>query len=213
MGRHVANFAHHGRRRRWRLLRVVRRVHSGFVLVAHHVDRGWTWRTAVCWWRRLLLLLLAVPRVKLTALVHLVHGVVGVALRTDVRWGSVHHGRRRRMHLFEGWRRRRMATTGICMGMVSSAVHRSVVQHGRHRRMADVVVAVWRPDEVSSYGSGTVDRGRLHRWGRRSGPVGHVWVEVETSSVGTVLKGRWLRWHVRVGRMLGMRRRLGWDRC
>lgn len=210
MGRHVANFVHHGRRRRWRLLRVVRSVHSGFVLVAHHVDRGWTWRAAVGWWRRLLLL--AVPRVKLTALVQLVHGVVGVALWTDVRWGRVHHGRRRRMHLLEGWRRRRMATTGICMGMVSSAVHRPVVRHGRHRRMADVVVAVRRPDEISSYVSG-VNRGRLHRWGRRSGPVGHVRVEVEASSVGTVLKGRWLGWHVRVGRMLGMRRRLGWDRC
>lgn len=64
--RHVANFAHHGRRR-W--LRVV-----GFgCLVAHHVNWRWSGMAGLLgWW------LLGVPRVELTPLVHFVVVVGGV---------------------------------------------------------------------------------------------------------------------------------------
>lgn len=64
--RHVANFAHHGRRR-W--LRVV-----GFgCLVAHHVNWRWSGMAGLLGWR-----LLGVPRVELAPLVHLVVVVGGV---------------------------------------------------------------------------------------------------------------------------------------
>lgn len=216
MVRHVANFAHHGRRRlRWR---VVRGIHSGFgrlVLVStHHVNWWRGWMACWGWW------LLGVPRVELTPLVHLVgRRIVGEAWAgrsAYVRWWGIHHGRWWWMHLVQ-WRRR-LSTAGICM-MVSSAaaVHRSVVGwHGRQRMMSQIVVPVGRSNEVpsdSGGGGGRMDRRRLHRWGRWSCPVGHAGVEVETSSIGTVLKRRWLGWHVRIGRVLGMRRRWGWDRC
>lgn len=197
--RHVANFAHHGRRRR-----VIR-----FRRLSHHINWWWSGMTGL--WRRLL----GVPRVELAPLVHLVVGVriFGVALAHVRRRWSVHHGRRWWwMHLFELWRRNRLASAGICM----MVLHRSVVRHGWERRMAQVVVSVRRPDEISSGGGRVDSRRRLHRWGRRSCTVGHACVEVETSSIGTVLlKRRWLGWHVRVGgRMrLDMRRRWRWNRC
>lgn len=195
---------------------MVRGIHSGFgrlmLVSTHHVNWWWSWMAG--WrWR-----LLSVPRIELTTLVHLVGWrIVGEALtwRSGYvrRWG-IHHGRW--MHLVQ-WRRR-LSTAGICMMVSSATVHRSVVRrHGWQRRMSQVVVPVGWSNKVPSNsrggGGGRMYRRRLHRWGRRSCPVGHAGVEVETSSIGTVLKWRWLWWHVRIGRMLGMRRRWGWDRC
>lgn len=214
MVRHVANFAQHGRRRlQWRMERGIHSRFGRLVLVStHHVNWWRGWMAGWGWW------LLGVPRVELSPLVHLVgRWIIGKALTwrsANVRWWGIHHGRWWGMHLVQ-WRRR-LSTAGICMMVSSAAVHRSVVWYGRQRWMSQVVVSVGRPNEVPSNtggGRGRMDRWRLHRWGRWSCSVGHARVEVETSSIGTVLKRRWLGWHVRVGRMLGMRRRWGWDWC
>lgn len=157
------------------------------------------------------------PRIELSPLVHLFR-IVWKRLIADKWWRwrrrwSIHQ---LWMHLIHWW----WLIGGICR-MISTVqdVHwwpiSGIVLHGWRRRWwMSHVVSIRRSDKASSYRSRSMDRRRWHGWRWRTITIGKVtissgrivWIEIEISSIGTVLKWCWRRRHVRVRRML-----MGWD--
>lgn len=153
---------------------------------------------------------LVFPRIELAPLIHFVR-IFGIGLVANKRWRrrSIHH---LLMHLLHLWRLSR----GICR-MISAMQHvhwgaiRGIVLHGWRRwRRVTYKVSILRPDKVATYRTRIMNRRRWHRWRRRSGTVWKVpsssvwkiWIEIEISSIGTVLKWCWWGRPDRVRRML-----------